>query len=201
MTGQTPFLIGLTGSMGMGKSTTADMFRDMGAAVWDADAAVHRLYDVGGAAVTPIGALYPAASVDGKIDRSVLKDWITKDDTALRQIEGVVHPLLELDRKAFLAGIDTDIAVLDFPLLFETGAEGLVDLIVVVSVPPEVQRERLLARGGMDLPMLETILAKQMPDSEKRARADRVINTETLEGARAAVKNLMSEIREGKIHA
>ncbi|HGG04894.1 MAG TPA: dephospho-CoA kinase [Aliiroseovarius sp.] len=201
MTGTKPFVIGLTGSMGMGKSTTADMFRELGAAVWDADAAVHKMYDVGGAAVAPLGALCPAAILDGKVDRGVLKDWIAKDDTALGQIEGVVHPLLEQDRSAFLAGLDTDIAVLDFPLLFEAGAENLVDLVVVVSAAPDVQRQRLLARGEMDSAMLETILAKQMPDAEKRARADRVIKTETLEGAREAVRKLISEIQEGLRHA
>ena len=191
-----PFLIGLTGSMGMGKSTTAQMFRDEGIPVWDADAAVHDMYAPGGLAVAPIGALRPEAIVDGGVDRGQLKNWISEDPAALARIEGVVHPMLATDREAFLAGLETDIAVLDFPLLLESGADKLVDLVVVVSAPEQVQKARILERGTMDLPMLETILAKQMPDSEKRARADLVIETTDMETARKAVQNLLREIRE-----
>ena len=191
-----PFLIGLTGSIGMGKSTTAQMFRDEGIAVWDADAAVHRLYARGGAAVAPIRAVCPEAIVDGAVDRARLKRWIARDEAALSRIEEIVHPLVAADRAGFLAGLDTDIAVLDIPLLFETGAESLVDLVLVVSAPEELQRQRLLARGDMDSAMLETILAKQMPDSEKRARADVVIETIALEPTRKAVQALIEKVRK-----
>ncbi len=191
-----PFLIGLTGSMGMGKSTTAQMFRDEGVPVWDADAAVHAMYAPGGQAVAPIGALRPEAIVEGGVDRGQLKKWISEEPGALGRIEAVVHPLLARDREAFLAGLETDIAVLDFPLLLESGADKLVDLVVVVSAPERLQKARILQRGTMDLAMLETILAKQMPDSEKRARADRVIETIDMETARNAVRDLLAEIRE-----
>ncbi len=191
-----PFLIGLTGSMGMGKSTTAQMFRDEGVPVWDADAAVHAMYAPGGQAVAPIGVLRPEAIVEGGVDRRQLKKWISEDPGALGRIEAVVHPLLARDREAFLAGLETDIAVLDYPLLLESGADGLVDLVVVVSAPEQLQKARILERGTMDLAMLETILAKQMPDSEKRARADRVIETIDMETARKAVRDLLGEIRE-----
>ena len=191
-----PFLIGLTGSIGMGKSTTAQMFRDEGIAVWDADAAVHRLYATGGAAVASIRAVCPEAIVDGAVDRARLKRWIARDEAALSRIEEIVHPLVAADRVGFLAGLDTDIAVLDIPLLFETGAESLVDLVLVVSAPEELQRQRLLARDNMDSAMLETILAKQMPDREKRARADLVIETIALEPTRKAVQALIEKVRK-----
>ncbi len=190
-----PFLIGLTGSMGMGKSTTAQMFRDAGVPVWDADAAVHELYGKNGAAVEPLARLRPQAQVNGAIDRVQLKQWIAEDIEALRQIEAIVHPLVTRDREAFLADLDTDIAVLDIPLLLERGTEDLVDLVLVVSAPPEIQKARILERGTMDLAMLETILAQQMPDSEKRARADRVIETIDKESTREAVQRLLEEIR------
>jgi len=190
-----PFLIGLTGSMGMGKSTTAQMFRDAGVPVWDADAAVHELYGKNGAAVEPLARLRPQAQVNGSIDRVQLKQWIAEDIEALRQIEAIVHPLVTRDREAFLADLDTDIAVLDIPLLLERGTEDLVDLVLVVSAPPEIQKARILERGTMDLAMLETILAQQMPDSEKRARADRVIETIDKESTREAVQRLLEEIR------
>ncbi len=190
-----PFLIGLTGSIGMGKSTTAGMFRDAGVPVWDADAAVHRLYAPGGAAVAPLRALFPRAIVDGAVDRERLKQQIRADKTALARIEAVVHPLLARDREVFLRGLDADIAVLDFPLLFETGADREVDFIVVVSAPAELQQSRLLARKTMNSAMLETVLARQMPDSEKRARADAIILTTDMEGARKAVQDLLERIR------
>ncbi len=195
------FIIGLTGSIGMGKSTTAAMFRDAGVPVWDADAAVHRLYSANGKAVPPLAKLRPAAVIDNAVDRSQLKKWISDDPTALGQIEAVVHPLLAQDRSNFLAGLDTDIAVLDFPLLLETGAEKLVDLVVVVSVPVEVQKERLLARGGMNSAVLDTILAAQMPDSEKRDRADVIIETRNIADTQQAVHDLLTDIRKGRFDA
>lgn len=196
-----PFIIGLTGSMGMGKSTTAKMFRDQGIPVWDADAVVHKMYAAGGAAVGPIQNIYPEAIIDGAVDRSALKSWISKDETALLQIEALVHPLLSADRTAFLAGLETDIAVLDFPLLFETGAEKNVDMVVVVSVPAPIQKQRILARKTMDKALLETILASQMPDIEKRAKADRVIETISLEATQKAVQTLLTQIRKDQLDA
>jgi len=185
----------------MGKSTTAQMFRDENVPVWDADGAVHQMYSKGGMAVGPIGALRPQAIIDAAVDRAALKEWIAEDATALRQIEALVHPLLAKDREAFLRETKADIVVLDFPLLFETGAEKLVDQVLVVSVPAKVQRDRLLARKTMTSALLETILAAQMPDAEKRARADVVIITQTLDEARRAVRNLLKDIREGRVHA
>ncbi|WP_341214273.1 dephospho-CoA kinase [uncultured Limimaricola sp.] len=189
------FRLGLTGSIGMGKSTTATMFADAGLPVWDADAAVHRLYGPGGAAVGPMGAAFPEAIVDGAVSRDRLKAIIASDATALPRIEAIVHPLVQADREAFVAAQTSDIVVLDVPLLFETGGETQMDAVVVVSAPLEVQVARVLARPGMTRAQLDRILARQMPDVEKRARADYLIETVTLDAARAAVRDVIDRIR------
>lgn len=170
---------GLTGSIAMGKSETAKMFAARGIPVFDSDAAVHALYAPGGAAVEPVRALAPDAVVDGAVDRRKLATLIQSDPALLMKIEGIVHPLVKQRQAAFLAEAaqQADIAVLDIPLLFETGREADVDVVIVVTAKPELQRERALARGGMTAEKLDFILSRQFPDAEKRARADYVIDT------------------------
>jgi dephospho-CoA kinase len=190
--------LGLTGSIGMGKSTTAQMFRDHGVPVWDADAAVHRLYAQGGAAVAPVSALCPEAIEGGAVSRERLKAALAKDPELLGRLEQVVHPLVAEDRRAFLAAQgDAALVVLDIPLLFETGHAD-VDSVLVVSADAETQRARVLARPGMTSEMLARILARQMPDAEKRARADHVIETKTLEQTRAAVADLIETLTQAE---
>lgn len=196
-----PFLIGLTGSIGMGKSTTGKMFAEAGIPVWDADAAVHRMYGVGGKAVAPIAALHPKAIEGGAVSRERLKEWISVDPAALPQIEKIVHPLVGEDRSAFIASASSDIIVLDIPLLFETGGDARVDAIVVVSAPADIQRARVLERSGMTEAQFDTILAKQTPDAQKRARADYVIETVDLVAARAAVQAVIKDIKARISHA
>ena len=195
------FRLGLTGSIGMGKSTTAALFAQQGCAIWDADAAVHRLYAPGGAAVAPMAALFPEAVIDGAVSRDALKAIIGRDPQALKQIEQVVHPLLATDRADFVAHAQSDILVFDIPLLFETGGNARMDAVVAVSAPADVQRQRVLQRGTMTEAQFQAILAKQMPDAEKRARADFVIETDTLDHARQQVEAVVQHIRKGRADA
>ncbi len=191
-----PFLLGLTGSIGMGKSTTARMFAEEGIPVWDADATVHALYAPGGAAVAPIDKAFPGAVVAGAVDRGRLRAALAGEKQALSRLESIVHPLTTAAREAFIAAhSDADIILLDIPLLYETGADRICDAVLVVTVPPHVQRERVLARGTMDAEQLELILQRQLPDAHKQARAHHLIETLTLEDTRAAVRQLIAEIR------
>lgn len=196
-----PFLLGLTGSIGMGKSTTAQMFVDLGCAVWDADAAVHRLYHVGGAAVAPLAEVLPEAIVDGAVSRERLKAMISADAAVLKTIERIVHPLVAQDRAAFIQNATAEILVFDIPLLFETGGDGAMDAVACVTVAPDIQRARVLARGTMSEAQFEQILAKQMPIAEKIARSDYVVHTDTLDQARAQVEKIVNTIKEGADHA
>lgn len=190
-----PFHLGLTGSIGMGKSTTAKLFAEAGCDIWDADAAVHRLYAPDGAAVGPLGAEFPAAIVDGGVNRARLKEIIAADPTALKRIETIVHPLVAADRESFRKSATSDILVFDIPLLFETGGNARMDAVACASVDPDTQEQRVLDRGTMTKEQFLMIREKQMPDGEKRARADYVIITDTLDHAREQVKNIVADIR------
>ena len=192
-----PYKVGLTGSIGMGKSTTAALFAAHDdVAVWDADAAVHRLYAAGGAAVDPIAALCPAALGPDGIDRSALKEWIAQDPTAIRQIESIVHPLVADDRATFLNETSARIVILDIPLLFETGGDAQMDLTVVVSTDAATQKSRVLQRPGMTEAQFERIVSLQMADAEKQQRADAIVDTSSMEAARRDVAAVLSRIRE-----
>ncbi|MDA3856958.1 MAG: dephospho-CoA kinase [Roseovarius sp.] len=195
------FRLGLTGSIGMGKSTTAIMFGEEGCPVWDADAAVHRLYSKDGAAVEPIKLAFPEAVRGGAVCRDALKKIIQRDSSAFQRIEAIVHPLVAQDRIAFLAAQTAPITVLDIPLLFETGAERYLDATAVVSATHVEQRVRVMARGTMDEAQFETIVRKQIPDAEKRSRADYVIETDTMAHARAQVRDVLDHIRRTRLHA
>lgn len=190
-----PFVIGLTGSIGMGKSTTALMFKEIGIPVWDADQAVHKLYAKGGEAVALVKTLAPEVVVDGAVSRDLLKVWVTVDPSRLKQLENIVHPLVARARAQFLSEQNAPIVVLDIPLLFENEFETTVDLIVVVSVPEVVQEERVMARGTMTKAQFDLIRSKQMPDAQKRAKADVVIDTSSMDTARKQVKKVIENIR------
>ena len=193
-----PRILGLTGSIGMGKTTTAAMFADAGVPVWDADAAVHRLYASGGAATQAVAGLCPEAVGPAGVDRPALKRWLARTPDGLARLEGAVHPLVARDRAAFIehaAGQGARLVLLDIPLLFETGADRECDATITVSAPEALQRARVLARPGMTEQALAQLLARQMPDAEKRARADHVIDTSDMETARAAVAQLLTRYR------
>ncbi|UWS07988.1 dephospho-CoA kinase [Phaeobacter inhibens] len=189
------YALGLTGSIGMGKSATAQIFAEEGCAVWDADAAVHRLYDVGGAAVAPIEEVWPTAIIEGRVDRGRLREIIADDSRALPRIETIVHPLVAADREAFRTSSPHDVLVFDIPLLFETGGDTGMDAVACVWIDAETQRQRVLARGTMTVEQFEQILQKQMPIEEKKARADYLIETDTPDHAQTQVRTILAQIR------
>lgn len=190
------FILGLTGSLGMGKSTTARFFIEEGVPVHDADAVVHQLYE--GEAVAAIEAAFPGTTADGRVDRNKLAAHVLGDHAALKRLEAIVHPLVHEAERRLLSEAEArgeKVAVLDIPLLFETGGDARVDAVVVVSAPPEVQHARVLQRPGMTMEKLEAILAKQMPDAEKRRRADFIVDTsQGLDLARAQVRAILAAI-------
>jgi dephospho-CoA kinase len=191
----TPFHLGLTGSIGMGKSTTAGFFADHGLPVWDADAAVARLYGPGGAATAALGAEFPEAVTPTGINRAALKSRIAADPSTLARLETLIHPLVTADRTAFLAEAANDILVFDIPLLFEKGTETRMDATLLVTAPPALQRARVLARPGMTAQQFETLLARQMPDAQKRSLATHIVETLSFEATRAYVAALIAHIR------
>lgn len=198
---KSPFVLGLTGSIGMGKSATAAMFSARGVPVHDSDAAVHALYGPGGAAARAIGDAFPGTlTAEGGVDRPALREAVLGDAEKLRRLEGIVHPLVGAEARAFLARHrQAPLVVLDIPLLFETGGQARCDAVLVVTAPPEVQRARVLARPGMTEAALAAILAKQMPDAEKRARADHVIDTSRgFAAAEAEVEALIARLSAGR---
>lgn len=192
-----PLLVGLTGSIGMGKSETSRMFASLGIPVYDADAAVHALYEKGGAAVAPIEAVFPGCVRDGQVDRPALAARVMNDPAALARLEAIVHPLAWERQRAFVAdAAGHDLVVLDIPLLFETRSESRMDAVVVVSASPEVQRQRVMSRAGMTEEKFAAILSRQMPDAEKRARAHYVVDTGSgVEHASAEVLKIVEELR------
>ncbi|MBU1324215.1 MAG: dephospho-CoA kinase [Alphaproteobacteria bacterium] len=191
-------ILGLTGSIGMGKSTTTRLFAEAGAATWNADDAVHALYAPGGAAVEPVGQAFPGVVVDGAVDRDRLARALGDDRDAFRRLETLVHPLVAQGRLAELDGARSAgvrLAVLDIPLLFETGGDRAVDAVVVVTAPPEVQAQRVLSRPGMSRARFDAILARQTPDADKRARADFLVDTSRgLDAARAQVNAIVGTV-------
>ena len=195
------FALGLTGSIGMGKSTTAQMFVGEGCALWDADAAVHRLYSAGGGAVEPMRAVFPEAIVQGVVRRDVLKRIILSDPFALKRIEAIIHPLVAADRAVFYESSTADILVFDIPLLFETGGNAAMDAVACVSITEDEQRRRVTERGTMSDAQFEQFRTNQMPNDEKCARSDFVIVTDTLDHTRAQVQNVVRQIRAGMTDA
>lgn len=190
------FVLGLTGSIGMGKSTTAKLFAEAGVPVYDADAVVHALYR--GEAVPLIEAAFPGTTEGGVVDRNKLSVQVVQHPDAMKRLESIVHPLVRAQQDKFLRAAEqagAPVAVLDIPLLFETGGDGNVDAVLVVSAPPEIQRARILAREGMTEHRLEALLARQMPDADKRARADFVVDTSRgLDPVREAIRDILGQV-------
>jgi dephospho-CoA kinase len=188
-------VLGLTGSIGMGKSTTAKLFAEAGVPVYDADATVHKIYE--GEAAPAIEAAFPGTTVDGKVDRARLSAKVVHDPAAIRKLEQIVHPMLKAYHQKFLDDAERSgapVAVVDVPLLFETGGEKRVDAVVVVTTSPEQQQMRILARGTMTEEALEALLARQMPDQEKRKRADFVVDTSHgLDPVRARIRDILDQ--------
>jgi len=188
-------VLGLTGSIGMGKSTTATLFAEAGVPVHDADATVHKVYE--GEAAPAIEAAFPGTTANGKVDRAKLSARVVHDPAALRQLEQIVHPMLRAYHEKFLEDAERSgapVVVVDVPLLFETGGENRVDAVVVVTTSPENQRERILARGTMTGEALDAILARQTPDAEKRKRADFVVDTSHgLDPVRTRIRDILAE--------
>jgi dephospho-CoA kinase len=196
MSGERPFVLCLTGSLGMGKSTAAKFFAEAGVPVHDSDAVVHALY--AGEAVPLVERAFPGSTTDGKIDRGKLAAMVINNAEALRRLEAIVHPLVSASREKFLADAQArgaTVVVLDIPLLFETGAHGDCDAVVVVSAPPEIQRQRAFERPGMTDEKFLALLAKQMPDAEKRSRADFIVDSsQGLDHARAQIRDILERI-------
>jgi len=188
-------ILGLTGSIGMGKSTTAKLFAEAGVPVYDADATVHELYE--GEAVPAIEAAFPGTTVDGKIDRARLSAQVVHDPAAIKRLEQIVHPMLGASRQKFLDDAERSgapVVVVDVPLLYETGGEKRVDAVVVVTTTPENQRQRILSRDNMTEEKLDAILARQLPDAEKRRRADFVVDTSHgLDPVRARIRDILDQ--------
>ena len=188
-------ILGLTGSIGMGKSTTAKLFAEAGVPVYDADATVHRLYE--GEAAPAIEAAFPGTTVDGKVDRARLSARVVNDPAAIKRLEGIVHPMLGASRQKFLHDAEQSgepVVVVDVPLLFETSGEKRVDAVVVVTTSPEIQRERVLTRANMTPEMLAMVLTRQLPDAEKRKRADFLVDTSHgLDPVRARIRDILTE--------
>jgi dephospho-CoA kinase len=188
-------ILGLTGSIGMGKSTTAKLFAEAGVPVYDADATVHMIYQ--GEAAPAVEAAFPGTTVNGKVDRTKLSARVVHDPLAMKQLEQIVHPMLGASRQKFLSDAEqagAPVAVVDVPLLFETGGEKRVDAVVVVTTTPEIQRQRILARDNMTPEKLDAILARQLPDAEKRQRAHFVVDTSHgLDPVRARIRDILVE--------
>jgi dephospho-CoA kinase len=192
-----PLLIGLTGSIGMGKTETAKMFARLGIPVYDSDAAVHRLYETGGAAVSAVAQAFPGTVTDGRVDRAALSKAVGGNEAAFKRLEAIVHPLVAAEQRKFMDQVrDAQMVVQDIPLLFETGGHARMDAVVVVSAPAELQRERVLARAGMTPEKLDHILSRQMPDAEKRAKAHFVVETgKGLDHAFAQVQAVVAALK------
>ena len=188
-------ILGLTGSIGMGKSTTAKLFAEAGVPVYDADAAVHKIYE--GGAAPAIEAAFPGTTAHGKVDRNKLSEKVVHDPAAMKRLEQIVHPMLGASRQNFLDEAERSgapVAVVDVPLLFETGGEKRVDAVVVVTTTPEIQRQRILSRDNMTGQKLDAILARQLPDAEKRKRADFVVDTSHgLDPVRARIRDILDQ--------